>query len=153
MKYVKKYSWYNMTVTVHKILIHGAKIIESIPLPIGMLSEQAGESRNKFWRYDREHHTRKLDRKTTVLDLFHRALESSDPLLSTMSVGDRQKKRKRAAIPEKVLQLLKPTKDNVFVHDDPSPKQNTDDTDDNEDNNIVLPSEEITLIDDDIDSF
>lgn len=76
-----------MSMTAHKILMHGAEIIESISIPIGMLSEQAGESRNKFWRYDREHHTRKFYRKTTVLDLFHRALESSDPLLSTRSIG------------------------------------------------------------------
>ena len=85
-----------MSVTIHKILIHGAKIIESISLPIGMLSEQAGESRNKFWRYDREHHTRKFHRKTTVLDLLHRALESSDPFISTMSIGSRHKKNKRS---------------------------------------------------------
>lgn len=47
-KYVQKYSWYNMSVTMYKILMHGAQIIDSIPIPIGMLSEQAGESRNKF---------------------------------------------------------------------------------------------------------
>lgn len=51
--------------------------------------------------------------------------------------------------------------DNVLIHDDPSPQKNTDDTlseferdtDDNEDYNIVLSTEEIALIDDDIDSF
>lgn len=84
-KYVEKYEWCYMSVTLHKILAHGSQIIRSSPLPIGMLSEQASESRNKFWRYDREHHTRKFNRKTTVLDLFHRALESSDPFLSMMS--------------------------------------------------------------------
>lgn len=48
VKYVQKYGWYYMSVTIYKILIHGAKIIKSISLPIGMPSEQAGESRNKF---------------------------------------------------------------------------------------------------------
>lgn len=62
-KYVTSYSWHPMTVTVHKILVHGQEIIESNALPVGMLSEQAAESRNKFWRRDREHHFRKMDRK------------------------------------------------------------------------------------------
>lgn len=78
-KYVAKYEWHPMTVTLHKILVHGAKIIDSLSLPVGMLSEQAAESRNKFWRFDREHHTRKISREATMSDLFHRALVSSDP--------------------------------------------------------------------------
>lgn len=56
-KYVSVYDWHPMTVSIHKILIHGASIIDKTPLPIGMLSEQAAESRNKYWRSDREHHT------------------------------------------------------------------------------------------------
>lgn len=94
-------------------------------LPIGMLSEQADESRNKLWRYDREHYTQKLNRKTTDLDLFHRALESSDPFLSTISIGDRHKKKKRSVLPDKVLSLLKPTMDNVVIHD-PLPESSAD---------------------------
>ncbi|CAH0407193.1 unnamed protein product [Chilo suppressalis] len=43
-KYVRFYSWHPMTVTVHKILMHGEEIIASSALPIGMLSEQAAES-------------------------------------------------------------------------------------------------------------
>lgn len=111
-KYVQTYNWFYMTISLHKILIHGRSIIEACTLPIGMLSEQAGESRNKYWRYDREHHTRKLNRKTTILDLFHRALESSDPYLSSIS-SRQNKKRTRLPIPAKVLRLLKVTSDNV----------------------------------------
>lgn len=38
--YVKLYGWYYMPASVHKILDHGAKIIESFLLiPIGLLSE------------------------------------------------------------------------------------------------------------------
>lgn len=77
-----------------------------------MLSEQAIESRNKYWRYDREHHTRKLDRKITILDLFHRALESSDPYLSSTTIFNRQKQK---PIPKKVISLLKVTTDNVLT--------------------------------------
>lgn len=136
-KYVQRYKWFYMTVTLHKILMHGRQVIESSPLPIGMLSEQAGESRNKFWRYDREHHTRKLDRKTTILDLFHRALESSDPYLSSHSLQNRQKEKK--TLPKKVLNLLKVTEDNVHY--------NYSELDHTEANNITLSTEEILIQD------
>lgn len=43
---VSLYSWYNMSTTVHKILIHGPTIIEWSPLPIGVMSEDAQEARN-----------------------------------------------------------------------------------------------------------
>lgn len=39
--YVTLYNWYYMPVTVHKILLHGAKIIESAVLPVGQLTEEA----------------------------------------------------------------------------------------------------------------
>jgi hypothetical protein len=61
-----------MTVTMHKILVHGAKIIDLSPVPIGVLSEQGSEARNKYWRFDREHHSRKTNREATMFDLFHR---------------------------------------------------------------------------------
>lgn len=93
-RYVETYNWHPMTVTVHKILVDGEEIIESCSLPVGMLSEQAAESRNKFWRSDREHHCLKMDRISTTTDLFHRALESSDPVISMAHV----KKRRRSLI-------------------------------------------------------
>ena len=78
-----------MTVTIHKILVHGKDIIESTTILYGMLSEQAVEARNKFWRHDRDHHTRKMFRKITMLDLFHCALEFSDPLISAIRLRSR----------------------------------------------------------------
>ena len=36
-----------MPVSVHKILVHGAAVIDPLPLPLGMLSEEAQEARNK----------------------------------------------------------------------------------------------------------
>ena len=49
-----------MPVTVHKILIHGAFVISNALLPIGQLSEEAQEARNKDFKRYREIHTRKL---------------------------------------------------------------------------------------------
>jgi len=43
-----------MTLTMHKILIHGAIVIENTLLPIGQLSEVAAEARNKYVRLYRQ---------------------------------------------------------------------------------------------------
>lgn len=45
--FIKNYSWFNMPASVHKVLIHGANIINSFVIPIGQLSEEAQEARNK----------------------------------------------------------------------------------------------------------
>lgn len=117
-KYVAKYGWHPMTVTLHKILVHGSKIIEKSNLPIGMLSEQAAESRNKFWRFDREHHTRKKSRETTMSDLFHRALVSSDPIISDYNLLERKKKAKKIPLPPAALTLLRPINEENLAIDD-----------------------------------
>ena len=45
--YVELYPWYPMPAAVHKVLVHAAAVVESLAIPIGMLSEDAQESRNK----------------------------------------------------------------------------------------------------------
>lgn len=45
--FVTLYPWYDMPSTIHKILIHGFEVIKSFCLPIGQLSEEAQEARNK----------------------------------------------------------------------------------------------------------
>lgn len=67
-----------------KILFHGAQIIDSFNLPIGLYSEEASEARNKDFRQIREHHTRKTGRIDTNTDLIHGLLISSDPLISSL---------------------------------------------------------------------
>ena len=81
--FVERYSWYYMPPTFHKILIHGRQVISSTLIPIGQLSE-AQESRNKYIRRYREHFSRKISRRKTNLDVMHRLLMSSDPLISSM---------------------------------------------------------------------
>ena len=54
--YVSLYSWYNMPASVHKILVHGADIIDGLELPIGAYSEEAQEARNKHNRQYRLRH-------------------------------------------------------------------------------------------------
>nr|CAI5848372.1 unnamed protein product [Callosobruchus analis] len=45
--YLNLYPWYYMPVTVHKLLMHSTKIITNCMVPIGQLSEEAQEARNK----------------------------------------------------------------------------------------------------------
>ncbi|KAK9688610.1 hypothetical protein QE152_g35188 [Popillia japonica] len=82
--YVSLYGWHPMTPTMHKILTHGATIIENALLPIGQLSEEAAEARNKHFRVYRENFARKFSREQCNLDVYHRLLLSSDPLISSL---------------------------------------------------------------------
>lgn len=80
--YNKLYGWYALSPTVHKLLVHGAAIIKHSLLPIGMFSEEAGESRNKSIRKFRESHSRKFNREVNLEDTFKRLLLTSDPVIS-----------------------------------------------------------------------
>jgi hypothetical protein len=81
--FVHLYPWFYMPASVHKLLLHGADICQHFGLiPIGILSEEASEARNKDFRRVRECHTRKFCRKKTNEDIFHNFLISSDPYLS-----------------------------------------------------------------------
>jgi hypothetical protein len=104
--YVRLYSWYPMPSTVHKILIHGEEIVRSCTLPIGFLSEEAGESCNKLYKSNRLHHTRKTSRDDTILDLTHRSLEISDPKLSSSRLGIAAFQSGRSELPPEVTLLL-----------------------------------------------
>lgn len=79
--YVSLYPWYPMNNTVHKVLLHGTKMISDATFPIGMLSEEAQEAENKIYRHIRLHHTRKCSRTATNEDLMKYMLARSDPYL------------------------------------------------------------------------
>lgn len=55
-------------------------------LPIGMLSEEAQESRNKDYRHYRLKHSRKCSRIFTNEDILYMLLASSDPLVNSLRV-------------------------------------------------------------------
>lgn len=106
IQYVDRYSWYEMTPTVHKILEHSSLIIQHHLVPIGQLSEEAQEARNKDCRRFREHHTRKTSRVDTNTDLLTMLLVSSDPIIA--SYRKPIKKRSDSMTPE-LLSLLSVT--------------------------------------------
>lgn len=74
-----------MPVSVHKILIHGAEIIQHRLLPIGQLSEEVIEARHKEFRQYRRENTRKSNRRITNEDMLHSLLISSDPYITRLS--------------------------------------------------------------------
>lgn len=52
------------------------------------------------------HHARKNSRTNNLLDVFNRALDTSDPLISTTFLTRRLQKRKRSSLPPEVIELL-----------------------------------------------
>lgn len=101
---VSVYGWYNMSATVHKILIHGGDIIESLPLPVGQLSEDVLEASHKCYKTIRQYHSRKTSRIHTNTDILHMLLVASDPVISAHR---RATKIYKKPFPQEVLNLLK----------------------------------------------
>lgn len=106
-KVVELYPWYHMPTSVHKLLIHGALIITDALLPIGQLSEDAQEARNKDIKRFRQDFSRKCSRVKTMEDVFNRLLVTSDPYIS--SIRNLPQKKLKSLSPEAVAMLLAPT--------------------------------------------
>lgn len=80
--YTDLYGWYPMSPTVPKVLVHGSTIIAHSILPIGRLSEEAAEARNKHLRKYCHDFARKISRMECNEDVLKRLLLPSDPFLS-----------------------------------------------------------------------
>ena len=93
-----------MPVTVHKVSLHGKEIINAVMLPIGLLSEEAQEARNKDYKKYRLFHARKCNRVLTNTDVMHQLLISSDPFISSIR---RQHKKKVLDLDDLVKELLR----------------------------------------------
>lgn len=108
--YVDLYGWHPMSPTLHKILIHGAEVIKHALLPIGQLSEEAAEARNKHFRDYRLNFARKFSRQQCNRDIINRLLLSSDPLLSSSRPISRKTSKPFSM---EALQLLVPDQPNM----------------------------------------
>lgn len=93
-----------MSPTMHKILRHGATVIDHAILPIGQLSEEAAEARNKHFRIYRQNFSRKFSREDCNKDVLNRLLLTSDPFLS--SARRRQRKKSKPFTTEALGLLL-----------------------------------------------
>lgn len=82
--YIAQYGdWRQMSATVHKVLYHGGNVMRHHIFPLGELSEEAQEAKNKEYKKYRLNNTRKNSRLNQNTDLFTMLLLSSDPLIST----------------------------------------------------------------------
>lgn len=68
---VTLYPWYRMPPSVHKVLLHGSKIIKYLGLPIVYLSEEAQEANNKIFRKAWAQNSRMKSRKCTNENIMH----------------------------------------------------------------------------------
>ncbi|KAI8125494.1 hypothetical protein CVS40_4198 [Lucilia cuprina] len=105
--YFKNYDWYPMSATLHKILAHSAQILQVSIVPLGCAGENASEARNKFYKKDRIEHARKDSRVHNITDVFNRAMDSSDPLLSSIYIKKRHSAKRKLQLPREVISLLK----------------------------------------------
>lgn len=103
--YVELYSWHPMTSTLHKILLHGSVVSDNALLPIGQLSEEAAEARNKHFRLFRLNYARKFSRKDCNMDVLNRLLLTSDPLITSMRSLSQKKSKKFS---KETLEMLIP---------------------------------------------
>ena len=122
--FVQKYPWCNMTPTLHKYLIHGPEIISSACLPIGQLTEEAQEARNKDFKNCRENYSRKCSRQKTNADILNYFLISSDPLITSKR---KLPKRKLQGLPKEAIDLLRSPNISTIS---PKSRDDDDDTDD-----------------------
>lgn len=102
--YVQLYNRHPMTPTLHKILIHGPEVVENALLPIGQLSEEAAEARNKHFRQYRQNFARKFSRIDCNTDVIQRLLLTSDPFIAAGSKT--LYKNKKAFMPETLEMLV-----------------------------------------------
>ena len=106
--YVLKYSWYFMPESMHKVLIHGSSIIESLVIPIGQSSEEAQEAKNKDFKRCRENNTRKNSRINTNTDLLHYLLFCTDLYITSFRTDF--VKPEKPLLPEARAKLLSVSK-------------------------------------------
>ncbi|KAF0308141.1 hypothetical protein FJT64_020619 [Amphibalanus amphitrite] len=106
---VSQYGWFRMPQSVHKLLIHAPTVSAGMLLPLGAMSEEAQEARNKDFKAIREHHSRQISRVQSNTDLVHRLLETSDPLISPLRMRKLKIPTTTATdqFPSEVLALLR----------------------------------------------
>lgn len=106
-KYLSVYSWYPPCASLHKVLEHSKDVIITLPMALGKMAEEGGESQNKLLVIDREHHSRKTSRIDTLTDMIHGRLIHSDPVISQKYLKSQPRKVKRIEdLSPEVQQLL-----------------------------------------------
>ncbi|GFQ92133.1 uncharacterized protein TNCT_540451 [Trichonephila clavata] len=104
--------------SLHKVLIHGGLLVNDSIIPIGQMSEEVKETRNKDSRYFCEHHTRKFNRKQSIEDMIQMLLVSSDPYITILR---KIKRKKKEFLPKEILGMLKTPQVSFSQHESSEP--------------------------------
>ncbi|KAJ8676588.1 hypothetical protein QAD02_012375 [Eretmocerus hayati] len=81
---IAEYGWYTLPPSIHKALIHGWEIVESLELSSGALSEEPLECNNKILKRGCLSHSRMCNRKSSNEDVMHYLLVASDPYITSL---------------------------------------------------------------------
>lgn len=103
------YPWAKLNPSVHKMLRHGVDIARNFPLSLAYFAEDAAESMHKCYRKSSLYHARQNSRENRLKDVFNRAVDMSDPLISTIYLEKRIKKNK--PLPSEFISLFELTDD------------------------------------------
>lgn len=118
-------------------------------MPIGYLRENASEARNKFYKQDRRSHARQNSRINNMLDVFHRSIDSSDPILSSISLKKRSAQLKKKVLPKDVIELLEAPNFEIEIKNEPENKESDSDSEtDSECEGVINYSLELDAEDD-----
>ena len=77
----ERINFYPLCVSLHKIIDHGWLYMKNVPVPLGLLSEEPIEAKNKDFHNIREFHARKMSRQANLKDVFMRLYQHSDPII------------------------------------------------------------------------
>lgn len=106
-----------MPSSCHALLIHGPAVIDTFSMPLGFLSEESQEGRNKDFKKCRENNTRKARPEFTNEDIMRYLLVSSDPYIHEMRHVSKHKTKK--LLPEAKALLVR-NSDSDFMSDSDS---------------------------------
>lgn len=108
------YHWFNMPLVIHKLLHHGAQVIQETILPIGMMSEEAQKARNKGYKPFFLRHAKKESKENAMLDVMKYLMVTGDPIMSVNSLGLRKARQCWKSIAE-VTKLLRDPKNPLLI--------------------------------------
>lgn len=104
--YLGLYSWCRIPAAVHQVLAHGAEISIHAPAPLAFVAEEAAAPRYMEIIIRQTHHGRGRNRRDKLKGVFQRALQGTDPIISSCWIQGRRRHRYDQRYPEAVMDIL-----------------------------------------------
>ena len=109
----------DMSPTLHKVVDHPREVLARLPdtLRISMLTEEALEGNHIYIKADQVGHYRQTSRKGRLMDVFHRDMDRSDPVVLSYDTESRlaQRQKSKHPIPPEVLAMMVDPPDGATV--------------------------------------